>query len=478
MARPARLALIAATALVAGCGRNDEPEVVDARTLAEQTVEAALADPSEWVRAESVRLLALSGDPSVEPRLAQLLADQSGLVRGAALEALLATSNRSAAEAALRALLQGTAEQKLRLLDLVLRHGSADLQREAALQALRDTDAAVRSGTLARIATSRSVALTREQIDRLLGDSSAAVVDETVRFLVATAPDLATTTVLTRLRSSQAATRASGMRLAAALGVPAVWPQMRSMARAGDREQRTMALMALGHLGDPIAEADLRSIVLNGTGSEAGLALEALARIPTDTARQQPLRMMRDARVEVRRAAFRAMAHLEQPLEAFEGFLSDADPAIVGMAVAHVQARDPERAARLLTRALSEAVDPEPLMRALFAASRTADVSALVRAARPQLLQVARSANEGASYLAIRLLLDAEQPSDLMPDVVADQLSPAALYGLLESSIGRDPGLSDLYTRQLEHELFMVRVAASVGIFTLGPNYAPSPSPG
>jgi hypothetical protein len=462
---------VAALALVAACGGRREPPP-DPVLGAVQIVGDGLADPSEWVRAEAARLAGQVPERVAQDDYRALLQDPSALVRSAALEAFIRAGSSAGNDLALRALLTGTPGVRIQLLELVVRTGNDSLRRDALLQALRDGSPDVRAAAIARLAPAR-VSVARDQIDRLLADTDRSVVDATIRHLAAADPHAASEAVLSRLRSNSADIRAEGMRLATSLAIPALWPQLRSLARTGAPEQRTLALFALGQLGDPSVEGDLRGIILNGTALDAARALEAVSYIDTPTAREQPLRQRRDSRVAVRRAAFHAMARLEAPVPEFESFFADPDPELLRLAMVEVQRRDPERAARLVVRAIAEAADPASLMVALERAATEADLTALLRGATSLLAQVAGASNQDAAYTATRLLLRIESVADVSARL-AQPPEPAALYALLESTLTRpDPSFSALYAEGAEHELFLVRFAASAGIAALGAAFAP-----
>lgn len=464
--------LVSAILALGACGSNTDEQVVDARGLTEPIIESALTDSNEWVRAEAVRLVGQVPERVAEAEYARFLNDPSVLVRSAALEALLKAGSPAARDSAMRGLVAGTPQQRIQLLDLVADSTNDALKRDALLQAIRDSSPEVRRAAIERLERAR-VALTSEYTERLLGDSDPSVVEAMVGHLARTSPEAATTAVLTRLRNADAAVRADGMMLASSLSVPALWPQMRSLARRGTPEQRTRAILALGRLGDPTVESDLRNMVLNGSADEAARALDALSHVDTTEARQQPARHRRDNRIEVRRAAFDAMVRLDYPFSEFEVFLGDSDSTVVRNATSHMQTLDAARTAQLVASSLAEVADPTPMMLAMYETSLQTDIGALVRASRPQLQQVSQSTNQGAAWLATRLLL-LGVPTTELDAALPSAPGPATRYAMLEAALNA-PRAEDsaVYREALEHELFLVRLAAALCIWRLNDRYVP-----
>jgi HEAT repeat protein len=458
---------------VAGCRSSDadveQPSGVD---VAAPVLDAAMANPEPWVRAETARLLGETGDPSVSARLQDALRDPSPLVQNASIAAMVMIGDADAATTALSRLVAGTRDQKLQLLGLLLDNENEPVRDEALRRALRDADVVVREHAL-DLAIERSVPLESAEVDRLIESEESIIVTVAFRLLVARDPARATRLVLTRMRDAEPRVRASGLALARHLALPELWPTLRSWSRGDDMDARTAALLALGRLGDPEAEEGLRNIVLSGTADEAAAALDAIAWIDSPQAREQAGRLRNDSRTTVRHAALEVMQRLEYPVDAFAPFLEDEDPDIGRIALVEVQSRDAEWAAALLDSTLRDSAEPARVLHALLLASLRTDLTVLLDAAGPRLAQLSASNDPVVSGLATRLLLQAAPVAEHV-DRIVEQGHPESIYALIEASLTSTTNLSDVYAAAMTSDLMLLRVAGAVGALRLRTEYSPS----
>lgn len=470
-----RIATTFGTALLAGlilgaCGGDEV--VLTPTEQARQTVVEGLRSDHEWLRAETIRLIAELGTTDFRSDVEAALSDPSPVVQTAAIEALLRLGDRSVESQALARLVSGTPEQRLRLLELIVDTGRAEFRAEVLLRALRDTSGAVQRAALAHaVATETPVAF--DELNRLINGTDEEVASEAFRTLVhferVTALDL----VLDLLRSNTQTERDRGLRFARHLNSANLWPLMRSLAaQSEDPDSRRRALLVLGHLGDRIAEEPLRDMVLSARDEVAAEALTALSHIDTAAARNQPLTHRSDARAPVRDAALSALIRQRRPADDFETYLDDRDPEIAERALIYMQDVDPERAAAIYSQTLRDTEEPYVVLYALYRVSLRHDIRRFLDACSNQLRAYLNQPDAALSGLAARLLLTATSPAE-MEDAIVRAGTSDALYALVEASYGANGDFSSLYTDALNHDLYAVRVAAALGIVSLGDAYRP-----
>ncbi|MFT4703068.1 MAG: HEAT repeat protein [Bradymonadia bacterium] len=466
-----RLTTTALALALAGCGADEH---LPPQQRAALVLEEALSHENNWVRAETVRLLADAEFDAAKPQIRAALDDADPLVESSAVNALLRMGDSEANERALTGLMTGSDVRRLELLEDVVHNTRGRFRSEALARSLRDPSAVVRLRAL-----DHCVQMNLEpdvaDINRLVRGEDREVRQTAFRVLVRLDREAALAMVLTDLRGSDGERRDDALSLSRYLAVPSLWPTMRSFATHGDDAQRGLALLVLGHLGDPWAETSLVSVISTGAATEAAAAasLIALARIPTSSAQARAMLYRRDPRPEVRAAAFEALRHVTAPPVAFEPFLIDDDSELGQRAFGYLQERDPLFAAEAFSRSLTTADDPVMVLRSLYSASQTREVRPLIEQVRPRLEALARQPNPEAADLALRLLLTVSEPSDLLSIAQAAR-APGPLYAVLEACArADDPQWSALFTQALDHDLFALRVAGAIGISQLGDRYAP-----
>ncbi len=455
-----------------GCGRSSEPSQT-AREQVAPVVESGLTSARPWIRAETVRLLGLIEAPAFLPELTRALRDESPLVQTAAIEAVLRLGDPTAEESALSRLISGNPEQRVQVMRLIVSSSAPAFQREVVRRSVRDVSSTVR---LAALESARSVGLVLSvpELERLLEDEDPDLVDAAFRELVRADRQVALGFVLRSIRSSTPRERNLGMALARHLALPELWPMMRSYA-ASDEDTRAqeLALVVLGHLADPMAEDALRTVVLAGDDDVAARALYAISFIPTQRAREQPLVHRRDSRQAVRAAAFDAMRRQGQPIAEFELFLEDSNHTLAERALAYMQETDPLFAAEAFARTLDESEDPTSAMWALYRTSLLHDIGGMLAAGSEEIEQLMLSNDPVIANLATRLMLTARPAESFVPDVISGGTSDA-LYAVIEATLTVDGNFSDLYVAALEHDLAAIRIAAAIGIWRLGNDFAPT----
>lgn len=471
MVRRARL-ISAALALTcaSACGPGDVPTSTE---LADTTVRAALGSDREWIRAETIRLVGTHAAAAYGDAIEAHLEDPSAMVQTAAVEALLRTGDRDVETVALQRLVSGSVEQRIQLVELIVRVGRQGFRNDVLGRALRDVSPRVRVAAM-RHAVAANIRLGAAELERLLTADEADVATEALRTLAHFDEDAALDFVLTSLRSSNPLTRSRTLSLARHVPTPSLWPVMRHIALDDPTSAASrQALIVLGHLGDPLAEESLRAIVLGTDADAAAEALLALGRIPTERATDQALVHRRDARPAVRRAAFEVLVEQNRPADTFDLFLEDADPLLARDALLHVLRADPARAAGRLSRALENARNRTTTLSALYRASLEADLRPVLVAAAPLLQEDLQSGDEDAAGLAVRLLAGASSLDAVLVEALASG-SEHALYGMIEAALRAPDGHSDLFARGLESDVHVTRVAASLGVIALGDDYAPA----
>jgi HEAT repeat protein len=327
-----------ARATVEQAVRDSEPsvrqsalEVLAAHPLGPslQTLLAALDDDNREVRLRAVQLAGGSGDPRAAPPLLERLDDVDRQVRLQAIAALASLHDLRAVPAFLRLTGEGTLEQRI-----------------AAVDAL---------GTLAAIAAAPAlIALARRT-------------DEIGRHALLALGGIATPAAVGRLvavlRTPPVPEEAPvGLREAGAAAVPALIAEL----RGGTPSSSTLAAKLLGELGDRTATLPLVAALENDAtgGPMAQAALEALIRLADPAAVPALVRAAESPTVEIRRAAFAALA-------------AGADPR--GEAVLEAGLADPDGQVRVLAARLAEAIDAQAAAPAL--AARLSDADPTVRAA-------------------------------------------------------------------------------------------------
>lgn len=473
------LLAVSGLASVGACGADPAPTQPATQALTSVDLDAlidnSLAHDEPWLRAETVRLLGLSPDPSHGAKLRSMLQDRSVLVQNACLESLVAQGSQQAENAVLDTMIRGTSTQKIQLLDLLFQRGTQRLRQEAVQRALRDVDVSVRLSAIRRMTQAR-VAIPSNEVERFLVDSDSSIRFAAFAHMAATRPTEALDEVLRRLRAADLAQRRTGLEFGAILPAPDLWPLMRSVATRGETNDRVLAWRVLGTMGDPIAEDPLRNMVLTADDEEAARALTALTAIPSERAHAQAGRHRRDPRPAVRRAAFEAMTRLNYPLAEIEAWLEDPDPQIGTLALVQLQERDPGWAASAVGRTLQRAASPATVLASLHRASRDHDIRPLLREALQPLRQLSGSGSPEAASLATRLVLQVVDPLQEMPRI-REQDRVAARYALLEHAIAtRDARYLPLYEEAMQTDIRLLRTAAAIGLQTLDPA-ARAPAP-
>jgi hypothetical protein len=464
-------ALLFAVALGLGCG-GGEP-VADAPSEAASVIAEGFADVSPWVRAETIRLVSAARLDAYQPQVRAALEDESALVRTSAVEAMLRWQDAGAEEAALAGLVTGSSAQRVELLGLIVQNTGGRFRAEALQRSLRDSDTGVRTAALDHLERLR-IAPPRGDLERMVDSEDVALQERAFAELARVDEGAAMTRVLGDLRASDADRVARGLRLAKHLPLAELWRPMRSYAMHGSTSERASALVVLGHLGDPWAEAGLRQLMLGSTDAAAAEALVALAHIPTESAARKALAHRSEAREAVRRAALEAMQIQRRPAQEFEVFLSDANPEIGQLAFLHLEGLDPSFAAASFARSLDEATDAVNVVRALYAASQNRDATALLRASEARLSTLQFHADSDVSDLATRLLLKVRPVQDVL-SMIDEQTQPGALYAALESAASSGSAeWSGLFEQALGADYFALRLAAAVGVLQLGAQYTPS----
>ena len=458
-------------ALSISCGGGGDA-VEDPLVTAGENVRGGLSSEHEWLRAETVRLIGVAGIDDFSDELQGALGDGSPVVQTAAIEAMLRMGARSVEDPALSRMISGSEDQRLQLLELIVETGRAQFRNDIILRALRDLSPHVQMRAL-ELAIQTGSELGIDELRRLIEDDDVRVAAEAfitfAHFNRSGALDLA----LAGMRSNESEARARALIFARHLASSSFWPTMRAYAdQADDEVARQLALVVLGHLGDPIAEQPLRDILLAAEPAIAASALEALSHIPTRRAIDQPMRHRRDPRAAVRGAALAELVRQGRPTDDFEIFLDDSDAEIAERALLHMQASNPERAAQLFSRALAETDEPSAALTALYRVSLRNNIRRFLDASTEQLLSFLVSEDPAISGLAARLLVVGTSPVE-MRNRLRRTGRPDAVYALIEATYDADHNFSDLYHESLEHDIHAIRIAASLGILQLGAEYAP-----
>lgn len=457
-----------------GCTSGDEV-TENPIASAGDSVREALNSEHEWLRAETVRLIGRVEVDGFDEQLEAALDDGSPVVQTAAIEALLRMGARSVENPALTRMVSGTEDQRLQLLELIVETGRPQFRNDIILRALRDLSPRVQRRAL-ELAIQTRIELGFDELRRLIDDDDPGVAAEAfitfAHFDRSGALDLA----LAGLRSGDDEERSRALEFGRHLASSSLWPTMRAYAaQEDDGVARHLALIVLGHLGDPSAEQPLRDILLAAEPDVAASALEALSHIPTRRAQDQPMRHRRDPRAPVRAAALQQLVRQERPPDDFEIFLDDSDPVIAEQALLHIQDHSPERAAQLFSRALAETAEPAAALTALYRVSLKNDIRRFLDATSEQLLRFLVQDDPEISGLAARLLIVGTSPVE-MRNRLRRTGRPDALYALIEATYDGDDNFSDLYAESLGHDIHAIRIAASLGILKLGSAYTP-PAP-
>lgn len=459
---------LAACALSA-CRKADEPERVE-RPLTEVmngSLQEAITAENPWIRAETLRLMSLSGAPEWRDTLRAGLQDAHAVVRASAIEALLPAGDAEAQAAALSLIVQGDSQAKSRLLDLILVKGTPEFRVHAASTLLRDRSPEIRRATLLHI---RDIGLPLDPAlrEQLINDSDNGVADAAFAWLVAVDSAGALERVLTGLRSSDADRRAKALEFSRHMATADLWPTMRAYLQSGDSQSRFAAECVLGQLGDPTVEEALRTVILTGSEGDAALALRSISHIRTERALTQVERQIDDPRVEVRSAALDILLERHVPPSAVEPFLADEDPSLGMRALAYMISTDVPWAVARLGRMLSNEDNVLPVLRSLYEATNRLDSDALIAELAPQLEALSNSPDVQISDLASRLRLQAAVGAPL-PASLPDDWPSGRLYATVESLLpAPGPEQSNVLAQAARHDLLMVRVAAAIAIRQLG----------
>ncbi len=432
-----------------------------------------LSSQHEWLRAETVRLVGVVGVDDFTSDIQESLDDGSAVVQTAAIEAMLRMGERSVEAPALSRMIAGSEDQRLQLLELIVETGRPQFRNDVILRALRDLDSRVQVRAL-DLAMGTGTELGLDELRRLIEDDDDDVAAQAfitfAHFDRSGALDL----VLEGIRSTEDEDRGRALEFSRHLASSSLWPTMRAYANQDDDlNAQRLALIVLGHLGDPSAELPLRDILLSSEPPLAAAALGALSHIPTQRALDQPLRHRRDPRAAVRAAALDELIRQRRPTDDFEIFLDDTDPLVSERALIHMQAETPERAAQLFNRALAETDDPAAALTALYRVSLRTDIRDFLDASSDQLMRFLSNEDPAISGLAARLLVIGTSPIE-MRNRLRRTGRPDALYALLESTYNGEHNFSELYTESMDHDIHAIRIAASLGILALGSDYESS----
>jgi HEAT repeat protein len=422
-----------------------------------------------WIRAETLRLMALSSSPEWVDTLREGLQDPHPIVRLMAIETLLPGGDTEAQSAALTLLVQGDAEAKSRLLDLILSSGTPEFQADAASMLLRDGSPEIRRSTLLHI-QAQVVAIEPALREQLLHDLDTRVADAAFEWLVTADPAAALERVQTGLRSSDADIRAQALEFSHHLATADLWPTMRAYLRAGDPQRRFAAECVLGQLGDPSVEEALRTVILTGSASDAALALRSISRIRTERAQTQVERQIDDPRPEVREAALDVLLERQVPPSAVEPFLADESPLLGTRALTYMIASDMGWAVRRIERMLTVEENVLQVLRSLHEAMGRLNDPALLHELAPRLEDLSNSPDVEIAHLASRLRLQSSPPP---PSPSGTELwPPGRMYATAESLIlSAQAENSPFLAEAARHDLLMVRVAAAIAIQQLGPAF-------
>lgn len=436
-------------------------------------VQDGLTSQHEWLRAETVRLVGIVGVDDFTSEVEGALDDGSAVVQTAAIEAMLRMGERSVETPALSRMIAGSEDQRLQLLELIAETGRPQFRNDVILRALRDLDARVQVRAL-ELAIQIGTELGLDELRRLIEDDDSDVAAQAFKTFVHFDRSGALDLALSRIRSTDTEERGRALEFTRHLASASLWPTMRAYAdQDDDVNAQHLALIVLGHLGDPSAELPLRDILLGSEPALAAAALEALSHIPTQRALDQPLRHRRDPRPAVRSAALDQLIRQRRPTDDFEFFLDDSEPSISERALVHMQSETPERAAQLYDRALAETDDPAAALTALYRVSLRTDIRDFLDASSAQLLRLLSDADPAISGLAARLLVIGTSPVE-MRNRLRRTGHPDALYALIEATYNGDHNFSELYTEAMEHDIHAIRIAGSLGIVALGEQYEDS----
>ena len=156
-----------------------------------------------------------------------------------------------------------------------------------------------------------------------------------------------------------------------------------------------------------------------------------------------------------------------------ELFLEDSNHTLAERALAYMQETDPLFAAEAFARTLDESEDPTSAMWALYRTSLLHDIGGMLAAGSEEIEQLMLSNDPVIANLATRLMLTARPAESFVPDVISGGTSDA-LYAVIEATLTVDGNFSDLYVAALEHDLAAIRIAAAIGIWRLGNDFAPT----
>ena len=391
-------------ALLVACGGDAEGDA-PRRTQDPLRVAASHADP--WIRAELMRLLGLLSDERHANLLQQGIEDPSAMVRAAATWSLIERGEvRLDALAELR--FQGMEpEERVALMQAMLRRTPARAQRALLEPSLRDSDPQVRRAAFG-LAAAYQVSVSRPLMIAARDDRDPVISESAMRWLQRTEPAQSFHWVLEEIGQDNSARRLRALRFAGILQRPELWPLLLQLRERAEGDELQAITMALGMLGDPRVEDALRTMILTGDESTVLRAFDALIRIRTDRAREQPLLLLRDQRPTVRRRALDAMVELDYPMEQILERVRDRDAHLARRAFQASWDRDPPGLARWLFNALNADPVPKPLLLALFAmVDEREDAGALLEVLEPLLLRLLDPSQEDEDIfdIAARLLL-------------------------------------------------------------------------
>lgn len=461
---------IAALLLGAGCNRADEElEARRAETLA--TIDLGLAQADAAVRAETLRLIGKLGDPALVDRLIAGLEDPDPGPQAAATEALLRMGRTEAEAAALAHLVAAPEAQRKQTLAIAMTSTREAFREEAVARALGDAAAPLRLAALNQARMQR-VKVAEPTLLKLTSDANPALADAAMQLLGERFPEAASRSLISRLRSDDAAAHTQGLRLAVYAPSASIWPLLRSYAAFGTEAEQNDALRALAALGDETVHDRIRSLTLAAAPEEAARTLRAASRLVSEDVAAQRSLFRKNENVELRRAAFDAMTASQAPLSDWAVYLDDPEVTLVQAAIRQMQALDSAATAQAVTKALATTATPERLLRGILLAAETDAVVALVQAAAPRLEQLVASDNAAISELAARLLL--KDPSrKALQATLLDSKKPTLTYALLDNTLEQSGGNPEAAARFAHDDLYFLRLAAQLHIWKLGADYRP-----
>lgn len=451
------LVVLLLIAPVTGCSRDQATRAPDRSVPA---LTEAMRHENPWVRAETARLLGWSQHPDRDRHLNTLASDRTSLVQAAATAAQLQRGLLSASDVGRLRIEADASDSRIRLLRYYLGLASPPARRQLIESAVRDADPAFRAGAL-ELAHEMNIPISSTLLASARDDANPLVSSAAMRIMALRSPEESLQWVLTELRHERTERRVRALLALRMLNRAEFWPMLRQRLPQADQQERRAIELVLGHLGDPSVEDALRQNVLAGDETDVIHAIHAMAHIPTDRARQQPLVMLRDQRPAVRVAALRAAMLHSIPMTTLLELLSDRDPLIRQLALTYLANERPNELQEWIQRSVQDRTSPRSALTALLRLHQEIDLSPLISQSIPLLEVLSAHPDDILAELATRLLFEADDPGKAAAAVAQARGSTGAY--LRAEWLLRQGTRNPTWEAELaESELLLHRVAAEL----------------